>query len=139
MQSLRVGMGGGTVTAPEYDDEGNPLIDEGPESEPDPTPSSSSLEALAEALKELQEVRPIFAWRPLIPKEVEVEPGSATPGAYPMCPACGWPITDCVSHDEEELEIIRLHEAGVHDECMEEGCEVAEAREIEKMEKRFEV
>jgi len=40
----------------------------------------------------------------------------------PLCPACGWTIDNCDVHDEDELEVIRMHEAGYHESCDPDGC-----------------
>ena len=55
-------------------------------------------------------------------EQVEVEELSMGAATMPLCPACGWTITLCDVHDEDELEVIRMHEAGYHEACDPEGC-----------------
>jgi len=72
------------------------------------------------------------------PKDVPEVEKNGIPSAMPKCPACGWTVDLCDVHDEEELEIIREHEAGIHDKCVEEGCQVRWDAYIEEIEREEE-
>jgi len=67
-------------------------------------------------------------------EEAEVGMGATQ---MPLCPACGWTIDLCDVHDEEELDIIRKHDAGEHEHCDPEGCPEAMAKVGEHLEKLY--
>jgi hypothetical protein len=67
-------------------------------------------------------------------EEAEVGMGHAQ---MPMCPACGWEITNCDVHTEADLKIIRKHEAGEHETCDPGGCLEAGAALDDELERLY--
>lgn len=82
-----------------------------------------------------EKVRELMAEEGWGESKPEEEPATGAQfSTLPLCPACGCTVDLCDVHDEDELEIIRAHEAGDHSGCIEEGCKVKMDAWLQKLE-----